>query len=230
MKTKHQFTSWWVNLFLHLLPSFLLAKLIPWHFHVFHTKRAQMDSWNAASNCTENRPGYGPAAAGFCGRDNFQVIPSWSWRHAGVADPRPKDGQGGQREHAWLSTGDHALGQRAGRGGRGPELSHGPVPTKMATFLILNMCLGPHRGSCGHSIISTNMERGPAWHWMNEWPRTEKDCPRKPGGSHLISRGLRGQNADVCIVKSQQSIFLLCHNSHIMTIIPFLDRNIFISS
>lgn len=34
---------------------FLLAKMIPWHFHVFHTESAQMGIWNAASNSTDRR-------------------------------------------------------------------------------------------------------------------------------------------------------------------------------
>lgn len=129
----------------------------------------------------------------------------------------------------------HALGQRAGQGGRPGRQGTRAVPWPSAhkNGYISDSEHVPgatQRQLCVFNHLHQHREsRGLA---LNEWVAQDwkGHCPRKPGGNRLISQGMRGQNADVYIVKSQRSIFLLCHNSHIMTIIPFWDRNIFISS
>lgn len=148
MKTKHQFTSWWVNLFSHLLPSFFaFKKKIPWHFHVFHIERAQMDSWNAASNCTENRESWlWPSLRwvlweGELPSDSFlvQMVSRSAWPLA----------------HRWTgwthpSTPDCSSRPCTKAEGRGPELTDDPVPIQMYTFPVANMCLGLHKWLWGY--------------------------------------------------------------------------------
>lgn len=197
MKTKHQFTSWWVNLFSHLLPSFLLAKIIPWHFHVFHIERAQMDGWNAASNCTENRV---------------------------LALAQPQMGSMGGITSKWFLPGSNGkqecltLGQQMDTE-RKPNSSSGPCPgaeggaegreakdqSKLTTLcpykrthLQWQTCAWGYRSSCGVlGIFST--QRAPQTdeqHWWtslapNEWAvlHCKENCSRKPGGNHLSNQG-----------------------------------------
>ena len=175
MKTKHQFTLWWENLFSHLLPSFLLAKIILWHFHVFHTERARMDSWNAASHCTDNRvlarsqPQLG-SMGGIPFMDSILVpkVSPPANRQTSMQTDKV------DREHAQMSIQVMHSGMTAAQRGKGPELTDGLVPVQMDIFPILNMCLGPRRSS--REVFNNQHTEHPslvrgthkcALHWMS---------------------------------------------------------------
>lgn len=143
-----------------------------------------MQSWNAASNCTGNSPGCGPAYTGFCGRANLQVIPSWFWWWAGMPDPWPTDGQGRQRACGRSIEAAHWAGRRAGRQGTRADWS--PSAHTNDTFPILNMCLELHRNGTGSGVSNCpesqlSDQRLPTCLAPNEWEESWVVKEASPG-------------------------------------------------